>query len=164
MNLAVASFAHQTARPNDRKDRASGPRLKDCERPDRKHPRALIAEDDRETREMYAWRLRAAGWFVAEAEDSDEALAIAGTLRPSVIVMDIGMPGCGGLEVIARLSEDERTREIPVVICTGLSPLALPTPATHVRFDGFVVKPCRADALLELLEDLIRPDGSSSGA
>lgn len=124
--------------------------------------RVLVAEDDEGTREMYAWCMRAAGWVAYEAANGQEALEMAVTVRPNIIVMDLRMPELDGLDAIARLKADERTKGIPVVACTALDRLWAEARAKQVRCDAFVAKPCSPDDLLALLEDLVEGAGESS--
>jgi CheY-like chemotaxis protein len=103
---------------------------------------------------MYAWCMRAAGWLVSEASDGREALELAGAVCPHVIVMDIRMPATNGLDAIMQLQLDHRTSSIPVVVCTGLDRTWAEGLARQIRCDRFVVKPCRPDHMLLLLEEL----------
>jgi signal transduction histidine kinase len=56
---------------------------------------------------------------VLEAVDGHEGLTLAQTQRPDCVLLDIRMPGMSGFEVLERLSEDPRTREIPVIMLTA---------------------------------------------
>ncbi len=147
-------------------ERISGLRLNRDDTAKPKHRRVLIADDDDDTREMYAWCLRAAGWLVAEAANGHDAFKIAAALRPDIIVMDLRMPVLSGLDAIGRLKADERTRDIPIVICTGLDGATLESHAHHAMCDGLVTKPCPPDSMVALLDaltasrDAESPDGS----
>ncbi len=121
----------------------------------RARARALIVEDDEDTRELYAWCLRAAGWFVEEVTGGAEALLAAATSGPDVIVMDLHMPGQGGLETIVRLRRHEATKDIPIVVCTGFDGKQSEIDARAVGCDAFVVKPCEPEVLRGLLEELV---------
>ncbi len=81
--------------------------------------RLLIADDDPDTRALYAWGLRAAGWFVTEAADGLEAVGLAAALRPHAIVMDLCMPGLGGADAVVSLRKDGRTSRIPMSRALG---------------------------------------------
>jgi CheY-like chemotaxis protein len=119
----------------------------------RRRPRVLIVDDHDDTRAMYAWRMRAAGWLVAEAADGLEALSTAATFQPNAIVMDLCLPIVGGVDAIERLKADPQTMGIPVVACTGVSEFE---PAARAAgCDVFVAKPCMPDLLCAILDDLI---------
>jgi twitching motility two-component system response regulator PilH len=133
---------------------ASGIRVADDADVIRVRRRVLIAEDDTDTREMYAWCMRAAGWLVSEAANGQEAFEVAVAVGPHVIVMDVRMPEVNGLDAIVRLKVDPRTKDIPVVVCTALNRAWAEREAKQVRCEAFVPKPCRPDDLLALLERL----------
>jgi two-component system cell cycle response regulator DivK len=115
----------------------------------------LIVDDHEDTREMYAWCMRASGWQVVSVENGVEAIATAVTFEPDAIVMDLCLPVLGGLEAIRRLKGDERTMHIPVVACTAVERTNAEAAALEAGCDQFVPKPCPPDELCALLEDLV---------
>jgi CheY-like chemotaxis protein len=118
--------------------------------------RVLIADDDQDTRELFAWCMRAAGWLVSQAADGQEAIELAAAVKPHIIVMDICMPALNGLNAIVCLKMDARTREIPIVACTGLDRAWVEEQAEPIRYDGFVSKPCSPEDLVAFLEQVAR--------
>lgn len=134
---------------------AAGTRVADRADVIRARRRVLIAEDDADTRELYAWCMRAAGWLVSEAANGHEAFEVAAAVCPHIIVMDIRMPELNGLDAIVRLKMDVRTRGIPIVVCSALDRTWAEGEAKQVRCDAFVAKPCRPDQLLLRLEELL---------
>ena len=64
--------------------------------------RILVADDNRDAAEALALRLELAGHEVRTAHDGLEALAVAATLRPEVVLLDLGMPGMDGYETARR--------------------------------------------------------------
>jgi two-component system, cell cycle response regulator DivK len=113
----------------------------------------LIVDDNEDTREMYAWCLRAAGWFVETVANGADALCAAPAFEPDVIVMDLGLPVVGGLDAIERLKREEDTKHVPIVALTGYT--TREREARAAGSDAFVVKPCEPDALRELLEAIV---------
>ena len=79
----------------------------------------LVIEDDDNVRLLEVLNLRLAGWTVAEAADGLTGLWIAREQLPQVIVVDVGLPGLGGLEVLAELKTDAATAGIPVLFVTA---------------------------------------------
>jgi CheY-like chemotaxis protein len=123
----------------------------------------LVVDDHDETREMYAWSMRADGWFVEAVANGEEAILAAGSFKPHVIVMDLSMPVLDGFEATRRLKRDERTRHIPVVVCTGLERHRAWVAARSAGCNAFVAKPCSPDDLRALVEHLVATrDGSSA--
>ena len=60
-----------------------------------------------------------ASYFVVEAENGQEGLLAAATLKPSVIVLDLGLPDINGEEVLAKLRENPDTLGLPVLVATS---------------------------------------------
>ncbi len=115
-------------------------------------PCVLLVEDDEDTREMYAWCLRAAGWIVEEAADGAEAILMAPVFAPDVIVMDLCLPVVDGLEAARQLKASEMTRDIPIVACSAFDIGQADALARQAGCEGFVAKPCSPEDLRALLE------------
>lgn len=77
----------------------------------------LVVDDDAATRELVCRELRAAGFSAAEARSGEEALVRARVTRPSLVVLDLVMPGLSGFEVLTQLRSEQITT--PVVVLTG---------------------------------------------
>jgi CheY-like chemotaxis protein len=118
-------------------------------------PRVLVVDDHDGTREMYAWCMRAAGWTVDEASNGTDALAKAFEFEPDVILIDLLLPGLGGVEVIDRVRSDERTRHIPLVACSGADRRRFEKRVRAAGCDEFVAKPCPPEDMRLLLEALL---------
>jgi len=66
----------------------------------------------------------------------------------------LALPVLDGLEAMRLLKQDERTRDIPIVACTGVNPRRSEWLAREAGCDGFVSKPCLPEDLRVLLESL----------
>jgi two-component system alkaline phosphatase synthesis response regulator PhoP len=82
-------------------------------------PLVLVADDDDDILLLVTTRLRRDGFEVVSARDGDEALALAREQRPDVAVLDIGMPGLDGLELLERIRADDELRDMRVVLLTA---------------------------------------------
>jgi signal transduction histidine kinase/ActR/RegA family two-component response regulator len=80
-------------------------------------------------------------------------LELAAEHRPDLILLDLHLPDMGGDEVVARLHEDERTREIPVVILTADATEASRNPALRNGARGYLTKPIGVRDLLAVLDE-----------
>src|SRR5208337_5093121 len=89
-------------RPYRCRRRNSGTRLMES----RERIRVLLADDHRIVREALRMVLATECEVVAEASDGEQAVAIAAQLKPQVVVMDIGMPGIGGLSAARRIARE----------------------------------------------------------
>jgi two-component system, cell cycle response regulator DivK len=121
----------------------------------RARPRALIVDDDDDTRELYAWCMRAAGWIVDDVPNGEAALFVAADFAPDVIVMDLRLPTIGGLEATRILKADPKTRHIPVVALSALDRRQVEALATEAGCEAFVAKPCPPEDLRAFLEELV---------
>jgi|SRR5579859_3251244 len=149
--LPVGVAQPQAARPARRL--GSGPRKLD-ETGSLVRLRVLIVEDHEDTREMFAWAMRAGGWLVYSVVSGSDVLDAAVAFEPDVIVLDLALPVLSGLDAMVQLKDDPRTAHIAVVVCTAYGS---PTARAQARLAGcadFVQKPIAPDALRELLERL----------
>jgi DNA-binding response OmpR family regulator len=78
----------------------------------------LVAEDSSTVRRLVAARLTADGYDVVEAVDGEQALLLARSERPDLIVLDKVMPKLDGFEVVRALRGDPATQAVPIVMLT----------------------------------------------
>lgn len=107
-------------------------------------PLALVADDDREIRELVALRLEAAGFEVLQAGDGPQALALADERGPDVAVLDVMMPG-DGLEVARAL---RASLDCGIVMLSALGAPGDLRGAYDAGADDYVVKPFDAQDLV----------------
>ncbi len=86
----------------------------------------VVAEDDVEMCRFIVKILEREGYTVSEAHDGEEALRLVGSGSVNVLVLDLMMPKVDGFEVIRRLRMDERTKDLPIVVCSALPRKSLP--------------------------------------
>lgn len=110
-------------------------------------PLVLIVDDDPDTREMYAACLSAMGWDAIGAGDGGDAYQQAWEFHPDVIVTDLSLPRADGRDLMGRLKQDTRTRDIPVLVLTGYEAPDLQTRAEREGCAAFLVKPCLPEEL-----------------
>jgi len=115
----------------------------------------LIAEDSAENRHLYAEVMAAAGFRFALVEDGEECLQRARELSPDVIVMDLSLPKLDGLEATRQIKTDERTKHIPVIALTGYGWETVRQDAYRYGCEGFLVKPCPPNALVNEIGRLL---------
>lgn len=114
----------------------------------------LLVDDVHDTREMYAFFLRASGYAVHEAADGGDVLALAVEFHPDVVVMDLSLPSMDGWAAIASLAAHPETASIPVVI---LSAHTFPADQARARESGaaaFLAKPCPPDHLARIVREV----------
>jgi CheY-like chemotaxis protein len=145
----------------ERLDRAAPrPQPVSAARPPRVNRRGglvLIVDDSLHTREMYTEYLRGRGLAVVAAADAHAGLALARSLRPDVIVMDLAMPGLNGIAATQQLKRDPRTRRMPVIVLTGYAFRAIEQGALEAGADVFLTKPCLPEDLETKIRGMLPP-------
>jgi Response regulators consisting of a CheY-like receiver domain and a winged-helix DNA-binding domain len=109
----------------------------------------LVAEDNVEQRSLYAAILTGAGYRVLEAGDGMEAVEVARRERPSLVLMDVTMPGTSGWNAVRTLKEDPDTRPIPIIVVTGLASAWDRDASLASGCDEYLAKPVSPVRLLE---------------
>ena len=131
-------------------------------------PRTVLLADDSVTAQNMGRRiLMDAGYEVITVNNGSAALKKIHESRPDMIVLDVYMPGYGGLEVCQRLKESGDTMRIPVLLTVGKMEPFKADEAKRVRADGHIIKPFEAAELLAAvtrLEDRIVPQATSSSS
>jgi len=125
----------------------------------------LLADDSVTAQNMGRRILSDAGYDVTTVNNGSAALKKIAESKPDLIVLDVYMPGYGGLEVCQRLREAPETARIPVLLTVGKLEPFKADEARRVRADAFIVKPFEASELLTALtklEDKIVPQGQPS--
>jgi DNA-binding response OmpR family regulator len=118
-------------------------------------PLILVADDDRDIRELVALRLGRAGYRVETASDGLEAFDRAVELRPDLVVLDVSMPGVDGFETSRRLRADPRTAHVPVVFLTARTRDEDVLTGYARGGDGYVTKPFEPQELLDRIDALV---------
>ncbi len=115
--------------------------------------KVLVVDDEADFSDMVRDYLVLKGGFEVEvAQSGFQAGYTVARFKPDIVLMDILMPDMDGFEVHRRLRGDPETRHIPVIACTAYRDPAVDARIQEVKFDGFVEKPLKLDALLELLK------------
>jgi two-component system, cell cycle response regulator DivK len=101
----------------------------------------LLVEDNEDNRIIYSTVLRHLGYRVIEAQDGVEAVALARSARPDLILMDISIPLMDGWEATRILRGDPRTSAIPIVALTAHALADDRERAAEVGFSAYLAKP-----------------------
>jgi DNA-binding response OmpR family regulator len=115
----------------------------------------VIADDDPSVLSVVKKRLGMAQFTVVAAEDSIKALAMIRAKDPVAVILDVQMPGGGGLSVLSKLKADPKTRDLPVMMLTGERNAETVLQAMDAGADDYMVKPFLPDALLERVSRLV---------
>ena len=118
-------------------------------------PTILIVEDNEPSRDVLARRLERRGYGVVVAVDGQDALAVARSARPDLILMDLGLPVMDGWEATRQLKGDLATRHMPIIVLSAHAMTTDRELALAAGGDEFDTKPLRFPQLLEKIELLL---------
>jgi two-component system, cell cycle response regulator DivK len=97
--------------------------------------------------------LQATGYDTVEASTGDDAVKLAVSQAPALVLMDVQLPGIDGVEALARLRDDERTASIPVLALTAQAMHGDRERFLAAGFDGYLSKPVDVAELLRTVEE-----------
>jgi len=97
--------------------------------------------------------LESVGYQVVTAANGEDALAMAGTDRPELILLDIMMPGIDGWETLSRLKEDPDAKTIPVIIFTAREHSRGRQLAREMGAVDYFQKPFEPDELISIVRE-----------
>jgi CheY-like chemotaxis protein len=112
-------------------------------------PTILVAEDNADQRSLYVAVLASVGYRVIEAADGVQAVDIVRRERPGLVLMDVTMPGTSGWNAVRTLKEDAETRDIPIIVVTGLANAWDRDASLAAGCDEYLAKPVPAARLIE---------------
>jgi len=119
----------------------------------------LLVEDNEMNRDMLSRRLDRKGYEVIIAVDGQQAIALAASAKPDLILMDMSLPVVDGWEATRRLKADAQTKQIPIIALTAH---AMPEDERRAREAGcndYDTKPIELPRLLEKIAALLGSAG-----
>lgn len=118
--------------------------------------KVLIVDDSATERHFMSELFGRQGYVVITAENGEEAVAKARSERPSVVVMDVVMPGQSGFQITRALSRDPDTGGIPVIICSSKNTETDRIWGLRQGAREYLTKPVRPEVLLARVAELAR--------
>jgi len=119
--------------------------------------KVLVVDDIEMNRQLVESYLEDDVMEIMHAADGKEAVEVATSQQPDIILMDIVMPGMGGLEAASILKNDARTRHIPILLVTASLNNDLNEEIQSGRIDGLLHKPVTRQLLFSEIRRLVRP-------
>jgi len=113
----------------------------------------LVVDDDRALRHALSTLLEQAGHIVLQASDGPEALATLAGVPTDLMLLDLGLPGMGGMEVLARVRALASPPRVVVVTADDTPETLLK--AIRGQVDGYVTKPFAPGGIVEVIEDVL---------
>ena len=115
----------------------------------------LIVEDNEKNRKLLRDVLTFKGYEIIEAETGEEGIRLTQERRPSLVLMDIRLPGIDGIEALGRLRAEPATRAIPVIAMTASVMTADRQKITDAGFDAYQSKPIKVKDFVAAVEQLL---------
>jgi len=120
------------------------------------HESILAVDDEEDILELLRYNLSREGYRVTPATTGEEAVRLALSLLPDLILLDLLLPGMDGLEVCRRLKADARTRSIPLIMLTAKGEEADIVAGLELGADDYVTKPFSPRVLLARIRTVLR--------
>jgi two-component system cell cycle response regulator DivK len=115
----------------------------------------MVVEDNELSRDALSRRLARRGYRIVLAEDGAQAIELARSERPDLILMDLGLPRIDGWEATRQLKADPATRRIPIIVLSAHAMTNDRDKALQAGGDEFDTKPVRFQPLLNKMEALL---------
>ncbi len=118
--------------------------------------RILVVDDERDLVEMLSVRLKANGYEVFVAQDGQEGLDQARSLKPDLIILDLMLPKLDGYKICRMLKFDEEYKQIPIILFTARAQKVDAILGKEVGADAYITKPFEAEILLSKIVELLK--------
>ena len=120
----------------------------------------LVAEDERDIRELINFTLSFAGHQVTQAANGEEAIAMAQEIRPDLILMDVRMPKLTGYDACRQIKTIDSVKDIPVVFLSAKGQDQEIAMGMEVGAIDYILKPFSPDELAQRITDILQRIGT----
>jgi two-component system cell cycle response regulator DivK len=118
-------------------------------------PTILVVEDNEASRDALGRRLARRGYQIVVAVDGQQAVSVARSANPDLILMDLGLPIIDGWEATRQLKADASTRHIPIIVIRAHAMTNDRELALAAGGDDFDTKPVRFESLVDKIGSLL---------
>ena len=118
--------------------------------------RLLVIEDEHDTVKVLKKRLEKEGYEVIVAYDFYRGIELLKKEHPDLVLLDLMLPAGGGETVLAEMKKDPVTRDIPVIVVTGVTDDMVRETIFKMGADEYIEKPYDAPKLLSTIETLLK--------
>jgi two-component system cell cycle response regulator DivK len=115
--------------------------------------RVLIVEDNEKNMKLVRDVLQASGYSTFEATTGEEAVELALSQAPALVLMDVQLPGIDGVEALEKMRQNESTASIPVLALTAQAMSGDRERFLEAGFDGYLAKPVDVRELIEAVRE-----------
>lgn len=124
----------------------------------------LVVEDEEDILELIRYNLRKAGYSVSTAMTGEDALNLAFSETPDLILLDLMLPGVDGLEVCRRVRQDPRTHGLPIIMVTAKGEESDIVAGLELGADDYITKPFSPKVLSARVQSVLRRRGKTEPA
>jgi CheY-like chemotaxis protein len=142
--------------PIERKDVSRGPQ------PVEPKFLILVVDDSADNVALISLDLQQQGYRVVTASNGEDAVTVAISMMPNLILMDINLPTLDGLGATRRIRENDALREVPIIAITAFGTEGFQRAAYDAGVSGYLTKPLDLDRMHQLIARLLSPGGSGS--
>ncbi len=119
----------------------------------------LVAEDERDIRDLIVFTLQIADYKVVEVPNGEEAVKKALEIKPDLILMDVRMPKMTGFEACKALKQQEKTKDIPVIFLSAKGQEAEISTGLDLGAEEYFLKPFAPDELISRVNKILAKYG-----
>jgi len=116
----------------------------------------LIVDDEEDIIELIKYNLKNEGYSILTAMTGEEAIKIAKASQPDLIVLDLMLPGIDGLEVTKYLKNNEKTRDLPIVMLTAKGEESDIVTGLELGANDYIAKPFSPKVLVARIRAILR--------
>lgn len=117
--------------------------------------RILIAEDERDIRDLITFTLRFAGHDVIATSNGEEAVQAAQNNQPDLILLDVRMPRMTGYEACSRIKANPVTQDVPVIFLSAKGQESEVKTGLQAGAEEYILKPFSPDELTERIQSIL---------
>lgn len=121
----------------------------------------LVAEDERDIRELINFTLMYAGHQVTQAANGAEAVELAPKVKPDLIMMDVRMPKMTGYEACRQMKQIESIRNVPVIFLSAKGQDEEVQTGIDAGAVAYILKPFAPEDLTRQIADILKQNGLS---
>lgn len=115
----------------------------------------LVVDDSADNVALISLDLQQQGYRVVTAGNGEDAITVATSMQPNLILMDINLPTLDGLGATRRIRENEALREVPVIAITAFGTEGFQRAAYDAGVSGYLTKPLDLDRMHQLIARLL---------
>ena len=117
--------------------------------------KVLVADDEHNIRHILDFSLHAEGFDVISVQNGEDAFNMAVDQKPHLIILDVMMPGQGGVETCRKLKQDPRTADIPVILLTAKSSREDREAGFEAGAKDYITKPFSPQKVIDTVQDIL---------